>query len=146
MEGPSPYTGHGWPWPAMAGHGRGLGHGRTSQCPAETPYTISNPGWVPDQIRKIGSEWAPEVKQNIGNPYQTEDNKNPRGRREAPPPWGAPKAPLVVFCLVRISYVLPHFRSSFWADFPNLVRIWPGTHPGFEIVFFFLLKDHFWCP
>ena len=30
----------------------------------------------------------------------------------------------------------PDFRSPFCADFPNLVRIWPGTHPGFEIVFF----------
>ena len=25
---------------------------------------------------------------NIGNLYQMEDNTNPRGRREAPPPWG----------------------------------------------------------
>ena len=88
----------------------------------EKKNTISNPGWVPDQIRKIGLEWAPEVRQNIGNPYQTEDNKNPRGRREALPPCGAPKAPLVVFHLVRISYVLHHFRSPFWDDFPNLVR------------------------
>ena len=49
--------------------------------------TISNPGWVPDQIRKIGPEWAPEMRQNIGNPYQMEDNKNPKGA-EAPPPLG----------------------------------------------------------
>ena len=65
-----------------------------------------------------------------------EDNKSPRGRREAPPPWGAPKAPLVVFHVVRISNIFAHFRTPFCADFPNLVRIGSGTHPGFEIVFF----------
>ena len=85
----------------------------------------------------FGPEWTPEMMQNKGNPYQIEDNKggrlqrSPRGRRFAPPPWV-----LVVFCLVRISYVLPHFRNPFWGDFLNLSRIWPGTHPGFEIVFF----------
>ena len=47
------------------------------------------PGPNSDQIREIGPERAPEMRQNIGNPYQTEDNKNPRGRREVPPPWGA---------------------------------------------------------
>ena len=56
-------------------------------------YTISNPGWVLGQIRKIGSEWAAEMGQNIRNSYQMEGNKaapsappkiRPRGRRFAP--------------------------------------------------------------
>ena len=28
-----------------------------------------------DQIRKIGPEWAREMKQNLDNPYQVKDNK-----------------------------------------------------------------------
>ena len=83
------------------------------------------PGPNSEQIRKIGPEWAPEMRQNIGNPYQMEDNK--AALRAAP-------LGFAVFHLVRISYVLPHFRSPFWADSPNLLQIWPGTHPGFEIV------------
>ena len=42
-----------------------------------------SPGPHSDQIRKIGPEWAPEMKQNIGNPYQTKDNKNPRGAAQS---------------------------------------------------------------
>ena len=77
-------AGHGLLWPAMASH-----HRRKKEH-----YFKSwmGPGPNSDQIREIGPEWALEMKQNIGNPYQTEDNKGrlrrpPRGRRFAPPPW-----------------------------------------------------------
>ena len=37
------------------------------------------------QIQEIGPEWAREVRQNLGNPCQMEDNK---GAPSAPPPLG----------------------------------------------------------
>ena len=93
------------------------------------------PGPNSDKIVEIGAEWAPEMKQNIRNPYQTEDNKNPRGRREAPLPWEAPKAPLVVFHLVCQVFLC-------FATFPepNLGRFsefGPGPIQDLKIVFFF---------
>ena len=33
------------------------------------------PGPNSEQIREIGSEWVREMRQNLGNPYQIEDNK-----------------------------------------------------------------------
>ena len=76
---------------------------------------------------KIDPEWAPEMKQKHRKSLPNGRQQNPRGRREAPPPWGAPKAPLVVCHLVRISYDLLHFPGPFWADFPSLFRIWSGS-------------------
>ena len=83
------------------------------------------PGPNSEQILKIGPEWGPELEQNIGNPYQMEDKK---AAPSAPPKGAALRAaPLGfdVFHLVRISYVLHHFRSPFWADFPNLSELGP---------------------
>ena len=45
--------------------------------------------------------------QNIGNPYQMEDNKNPKGAARSAAPLGRRRRRrLVVFHLIRISYVL----------------------------------------
>ena len=45
--------------------------------------------------------------QNIGNPYQMEDNKDPKGAvQSAAPVWRRRRRRLVVFYLVRISDVL----------------------------------------
>ena len=50
---------------------------------------------------------APEMHQNIRNPYQIEDNKAPPSAvPQAPAPLG-----FVVLNLVRISYVFVHFRD-----------------------------------
>ena len=43
------------------------------------------PGPNSEQIRKIGPEWAPEMRQHIGNPYQMEHNK----AAPSAPPKGA---------------------------------------------------------
>ena len=81
---------------------------------------MSEPGPGPnsEQIRKIGPEWAPEMRQNIGNPYQMEDNK---AAPSAPPQGGGasrrPLGVLVVFHLVRISYVLASFPEPVLARF-----------------------------
>ena len=81
------------------------------------------PGPNSVQIRKIAPEWAPEMKQNIGNTYQTEDNKNPRGRREAPPPLGgAEGAP----CCLLFGKDFPCFAS-----FPEpILGRFPELGPG----------------
>ena len=88
-----------------------------------------------DQIREIGPEWAPEMRQNIGNPYQMEDKSAafggaPRGRRFAPPPWN--------FCLpfgkgflCFASFPGP-ILGRFSRFVPNLVRVATRTHPGFQ--------------
>ena len=55
---------------------------------------------------KIEPEWAPEMRQNIGNPYQMEDNKTQGGRRR--------RRRLVVFHLVRIFYVFGAFPGPCW--------------------------------
>ena len=48
--------------------------------------------------------------QNIGNPYQMEDNKNPKGAARSAAPLGRRRRRrLVVFHLVRISYVFASF-------------------------------------
>ena len=61
----------------------------------EKKNIISNPGWVPDQIREIGPEWAPEMKQNIGNPDQTEDNKTQGDGAKRRPLGGRRRRPLL---------------------------------------------------
>ena len=56
-------------------------------------WSGSRPGPNSEQIHKIDPEWARGMKQNLGNPYEMEDNKAPPsappqgGRRFAPPPW-----------------------------------------------------------
>ena len=48
--------------------------------------------------------------QNIGNPYQMEDNKNPKGAARSAAPLGRRRRRrLVVFHLVRICYVFGSF-------------------------------------
>ena len=59
----------------------------------------TGPSRDPDQIREIGAEWAREVRQNLGNPYQMEDNKTQGGGAKRRPLGAPPKASLVVFHL-----------------------------------------------
>ena len=55
-----------------------------NRSPQEYDFEIldgsqARPGPNSGQIREIGSEWAREVRQNLGNPYQMEDNKTQGG-------------------------------------------------------------------
>ena len=93
-----------------------------ARSPQEYDFEIldgseSRPGPNSGQIREIGPEWAREVRQNIGNPYQMEDNK---AAPSAPPQGGGasrrPLGVLVVFHLVRISYVFGVFPVPFWTS------------------------------
>ena len=62
-------------------------------------------------------DWRQKSGQNIGNPYQMEDNKNPKGAARSAAPLGRRRRRrLVVFHLVRISYVLGGFPGPCWTS------------------------------
>ena len=107
---------------------------------AKPNKAISDSEWVPDHIRtkfcknlaRMGSGNDAKYRKSLPNRKQqgAPSPPPPRARRFALPRW------VVVFCLVKTSCVLLHFRGPFWADFQNLMPIWSGTRSGFEIVLF----------
>ena len=71
-----------------------------SKIKRKTEYDFKSwmgPGPNSDQIREIGPEWAPEMKQNSRNPYQMEDNK--AAPSTPPKGGGASRRPLGFCCL-----------------------------------------------
>ena len=71
------------------------------QDPWERKFTESA-----NLVKNRARKWT----KNIGNPYQMEDNKNPKGAARSAAPLGRRRRRrLVVFHLVRISYVFASF-------------------------------------
>ena len=107
---------------------------RRGPAVGEKKNTISNPGWVWIATRtKFGTNSENRLRMGPANEAKHRKslpNARQQGAPSAPPKGAALRAaPLgfVVCHLVRISYVLPHFPGPFWADFPNLFRIWSGS-------------------
>ena len=82
--------------------------------PGPTGAVISIGGWG----GRGGPEGPRKYTKNIGNPYQMEDNKNPKGAARSAAPLGRRRRRrLVVFHLVRISYVFALFPEPVLARF-----------------------------
>ena len=88
------------------------------------------------QIREIGPEWAREVRQNLGNPYQMEDNK---AAPSAPPQGGGASRRPLGFCCLPFGKDFLSFASFIGAHSGPISRIWsefgPGPIQDFKIVF-----------
>ena len=96
----------------------------------------SRPGPNSEEILEIGSEWAQEVMQNLGNPYQMEDNK---AAPSAPPEGGGVSRRPLGFCclpfgkdfLSFVSFLVP-ILDRFSEFVTNLVLGAIRTHPTFQ--------------
>ena len=85
------------------------------------------PGPNSEQIRKIGPEWDPEIRQSIGNPYQMEDNK---AAPSAPPKGAALRAAPLGSCCLPFSKDFLSFCFISGARSGPISRIWFEFGPG----------------
>ena len=120
---------HVQPWPAMAGHGRPwpacpwpalAGHGQAWPAMADHDWPCGKPRKVdsPKKNVKKPQDGRQKSGQYIENPYQMEDNRNPKGAARSAALLGRRRRRrLVVFHLVRISYVLASFPEPVLARF-----------------------------
>ena len=98
-----------------------LSHRRLDRSRMGAPGIEEKPFWEKEGGKiKIDPEWAPEIRPKHRKSLPNRRQQNPRGRREAPPPWGGAEGAALLSSIwyLRISYVFASFPE------PILGRFW----------------------
>ena len=97
---------------------------------------------------KIDPEWAPEIKRKHRQCMPNRRQQNPRGRRKAPPPWGAAEGGALLSSIWSGFPMFWHdFRSPFLVGFDFPIMFCGISQLFFLFTFFFLgfSPSFFWA-